>query len=531
MKRFAQLLELLALTPSRTRKLTALTQYFREVPDPDRGYALAVLTGALTFRNVKPALLKDIVLREVDPTLFAMSYDYVGDLGETIALIWPHHGAQEGPPGQENLPSLTDLIELFNTTSKNELPKLIAALLTQADINERWAVVKLATGALRIGVSARLAKTALSEMSGVDVQEIEEVWHGLKVPYTDLFAWLDGKAPRPDIDQSARFHPLMLSNPIDEEKDLGKLDPAAFSAEWKWDGIRVQLVLGGGAVSLFSRTGDDIANSFPDIVENVHGRAVLDGELLVGKDFAPGSFNDLQQRLNKKVASAKHLKESPAFIRVYDMLFDGREDIRTLSWTERRARLEAWFAANPQTRLDLSEVLPFADWDDLAAQRRQGADEHGHEGVMIKLRSSPYVPGRPKGYWFKWKRDPNVVYAVLMYAQRGHGKRSSFYSDYTFGVWKGNEIVPVGKAYFGFTDEELKLLDKWIRANTLQAFGPVREVRKELVFEVAFDSAQESTRHKSGVALRFPRISRIRWDKPASEAATLEDMMVFVGAT
>lgn len=525
MKRFAQLLELLALTPSRNRKLAALTQYFRETPDPDRGFALAVLTGALSFRNVKPALLKDIVLREVDPTLFAMSYDYVGDLGETIALIWPHHGAQS------DLPSLTELIELFNTTSKAELPQLIAALLTRAGINERWALVKLATGALRIGVSARLAKTALSDMSGVELQAIEEVWHGLKLPYTELFAWLDGKTGRPDIDQASRFHPLMLSNPIDEEKDLTRFDPAEFSAEWKWDGIRVQLVMGGGVASLFSRKGDDIATAFPDIVENVSGEAVLDGELLVGRDFEAASFNDLQQRLNKKTASAKHLKDSPAFIRVYDILFDGAEDVRALSWTERRARLEAWFGANPQTRLDLSPVLPFANWDDLGAQRRQGADEHGHEGVMIKLRSSPYVPGRPKGYWFKWKRDPNVVDAVLMYAQRGHGKRSSFYSDYTFGVWKGNEIVPIGKAYFGFTDEELKLLDKWIRGHTVASYGPVREVRKELVFEVAFDSAQESTRHKSGVALRFPRISRIRWDKPASEAATLDDMAVFVAAS
>ena len=525
MKRFAQLLELLALTPSRNRKIEALTQYFRETPDPDRGFALAVLTGALTFRNVKPALLKDIVLREVDPVLFAMSYDYVGDLGETIALIWPHHG------GEGELPSLTDLIELFNTTSKSELPKLIAALLTRAGINERWAVVKLATGALRIGVSARLAKTALAEMSGVPLQEIEEVWHGLQVPYTELFAWLSGEAERPDIDHAARFHPLMLSNPIDEEKDLTRFKPEDFSAEWKWDGIRVQLVLGPGTASLFSRTGDDIAAAFPDIVENVNGQAVLDGELLVGRDFEAGSFNDLQQRLNKKVASAKHLKESPAFIRVYDMLFDGREDIRALPWTERRVRLERWLEANPQTRLDLSPVLPFTDWEDLAQQRREGADQHGHEGVMLKLRTSPYLPGRPKGYWFKWKRDPNVGDAILMYAQRGHGKRSSFYSDYTFGVWKGNEIVPIGKAYFGFTDEELKQLDKWIRTNTLQSFGPVREVRKELVFEVAFDSAQESTRHKSGVALRFPRINRIRWDKPASEAATLEDMAVFIEAT
>ncbi|WIJ25990.1 cisplatin damage response ATP-dependent DNA ligase [Devosia sp. RR2S18] len=525
MKRFALLLELLALTPSRNRKLAALTQYFREVPDPDRGFALAVLTGALTFRNVKPALLRETVLREVDATLFAMSYDYVGDLGETIALIWPHHGEER------DLPSLTDLIELFNTTSKSELPKLIAALLTRAEIHERWALVKLATGALRIGVSARLAKTALAEMSGKDLQEIEEVWHGLTVPYTELFAWLDGKAERPDIDHAARFHPLMLSNPLDEEKDLAKFDPADFSAEWKWDGIRVQLVLGQGTASLFSRTGDDIAAAFPDIVENVHGRAVLDGELLVGTEFEARSFKDLQQRLNRKVASPKHLKELPAFIRVYDILFDGDDDVRPLSWTERRQRLEQWFADNPQTRLDVSELLPFTGWEDLAQQRRQGADEHGHEGVMLKLRSSPYVPGRPKGYWYKWKRDPNVVDAILMYAQRGHGKRSSFYSDYTFGVWRGNEIVPIGKAYFGFTDEELKQLDKWIRTNTVQSFGPVREVRKELVFEVAFDSAQESTRHKSGVALRFPRINRIRWDKPASEAATLDDMAAFIAAS
>ena len=525
MKEFAQLLELLALTPSRNRKIEALKDYFGRTPDPDRGFALAILTGALTFKNVKPAVLREVVTAEVDPALFGMSYDYVGDLGETIALIWPHHG------GDEELPSLTDLIELFNTTSKAELPKLIASLLTRAEINERWALVKLATGALRIGLSARLAKTALAEMSGKDLQEIEEVWHGIKLPYTDLFARLDGKAERPDIDHAARFHPMMLSNPIDEEKDIDKLDPADFSAEWKWDGIRVQMIASRGQVSLFSRTGDDIAAAFPDVVEAVMGDAVLDGELLVGRDFEPASFNDLQQRLNRKVANAKHLADFPAFIRVYDMLFDGSEDIRPLSWTERRARLEAWFEKHPQTRMDLSEVLPFASWEELAELRRKGADEHGHEGVMVKLRASPYVPGRPKGLWYKWKRDPNVVDAILMYAQRGHGKRSSFYSDYTFGVWKGNEIVPIGKAYFGFTDEELKQLDKWVRNNTVASFGPVREVKKELVFEVAFDSAQQSARHKSGVALRFPRINRIRWDKPAGEAATLDDMQIFIAAS
>jgi len=525
MKRFAQLLELLALTPSRNRKLEALVTYFRETPDPDRGFALAILTGALTFKNVKPAVLREVVTREVDPYLFGLSYDYVGDLGETIALIWPHHGQQE------ELPRLADLVELLETTSKSKLPELIASLLTRAAINERWALVKLTTGALRIGLSARLAKTALAEMSGKPVQEIEEIWHGLAIPYAELFAWLEDRGPRPDIAHEVRFHPMMLSNPIDEAVDLGKLDPAEFSAEWKWDGIRVQLVLGNGPASLFSRTGDEIAAAFPDLVENVFGEAVLDGELLVGENFEPAPFNDLQQRLNRKIASARHLADYPAFMRVYDMLFDGHEDIRPLPWSERRQRLEAWMARHPQTRLDLSQVLPFSDWEELAELRRRGAAEHGHEGVMVKLKSSPYVPGRPKGLWYKWKRDPNVVDAVLMYAQRGHGKRSSFYSDYTFGVWKGNELVPIGKAYFGFTDQELRQLDNWVRNHTVNSFGPVREVEKQLVFEVAFDSAQVSGRHKSGVALRFPRISRIRWDKPASEAGTLEEMQVFLEAT
>ena len=379
MKQFAQLLELLALTPSRNRKIEALKTYFAATPDPDRGFALAILTGALSFRNVKPAILREVVTAEVDPYLFGLSYDYVGDLGETIALIWPHHGAQE------DLPSLSDLVELLETTSKSKLPALIASLLTRAAINERWALVKLATGALRIGLSARLAKTALAEMSGKPVQEIEEIWHGLTIPYTELFNWLEGRGERPDIAHEVRFHPMMLSNPIDEAVDLAKLDPQDFSAEWKWDGIRVQLVLGAGPASLFSRTGDDIAAAFPDLVDNVFGEAVLDGELLVGENFEPSLFNDLQQRLNRKVASAKHLADYPAFMRVYDMLFDGREDIRTLPWTERRGRLEAWLERHPQTHLDLSEVLEWSDWEELAELRRRGAAEHGHEGVMVKL--------------------------------------------------------------------------------------------------------------------------------------------------
>jgi DNA ligase 1 len=400
--------------------------------------------------------------------------------------------------------------------------------LTRARIEERWALVKLATGGLRIGVSARLARTALAEMSGKPLQEIEEVWHGVEMPYTDLFAWLEDRQPKPSVDPLARFHPMMLSHPIDEEKDFERLDPDAFAAEWKWDGIRVQLVAASAGVSLYSRTGDDILPAFPEFAQEVFGEVVLDGELLVGHDFDPAPFNDLQQRLNRKAATPKLLRENPAFIRAYDILFLGEDDLRPLPWSERRKHLEDFLARRAQPLIDLSHTIDFPDWDTLGAIRRRGADEHGHEGVMLKLRTAPYVPGRPTGMWYKWKRDPNLVDAILMYAQRGHGKRSSYYSDFTFGVWKGNEIVPIGKAYFGFTDAELRLLDKWVRTHTISSFGPVREVKKELVFEVAFDSAQASTRHKSGVALRFPRINRIRWDKPANEAARIEDMDAFL---
>jgi DNA ligase-1 len=365
LKRFAQLLELLALTPSRNRKIEALRDYFRATPDPDRGFALAILTGRADVQEREAGDPARRGEREVDPYLFRLSYDYVGDLGETIALIWPHHQSE----GDE-LPSLSDLVELFNTTSKAELPDVIAALLTRAEINERWALVKLATGALRIGLSARLAKTALAEMSGKPLQEIEEVWHGITLPYTELFAWLDGTAGRPDIDHAARFHPLMLSNPIDEEKDIEKLDAADFSAEWKWDGIRVQIIASKGRVSMFSRTGDDIAAAFPMWSRTSSATRCSMASCWSGTSFSRRRSTTCSSGSIARWRIPKLVEQLPAFVRVYDMLFDGSEDIRALPWTERRQRLEAWFAAHPQTRLDLSEVLPFASWEELAELRR-----------------------------------------------------------------------------------------------------------------------------------------------------------------
>ena len=517
MKRFASFLESLLLTSSRNQKIAYMVQYFQEAPDPDRGYALALLTGELSFQNVKANNLKKIILEKMDETLFAMSYDYVGDLAETIALLWPDHS-------DEALPSLSELVHELEIVSPAKLTPIIAGHLSSANTNERWAIAKLATGNLRIGVSARLAKTALAEFGHKTLDDIEHLWHGLEKPYLDLFAWLEGRGPKPEIHQHRVFHPMMLSHPIDEEKDFSQMTPEEWQVEWKWDGIRVQLGLGEEEKTLFSRTGDNIAHSFPDLVKTLQGNAVLDGELLVGSDFAPQSFNDLQQRLNRKTVTDAMQTEYPAFVRVYDMLFDGDEDIRALPLTQRRQRLKEWLARNPNPRLDISEELTFTSWEELEQIRIQGAEEHGHEGLMIKRKDSIYQQGRPKGLWYKWKRNALLVDAVMMYAQRGHGKRSSYYSDYTFGVWKGNEIVPIGKAYFGFTDEELIQLDKWVRNNTTGRFGPVREVDKKLVFEVAFDSAHESTRHRSGIALRFPRINRIRWDKPVQEIDTLENV-------
>jgi len=320
---------------------------------------------------------------------------------------------------------------------------------------------------------------------------------------------------------------VMLSTPV-QDADLTKLNPADYAAEWKWDGIRVQAVCEEDVRRLYSRTGDDISGTFPDLLEAMDFEGAIDGELLVGRPPEHvGTFSDLQQRLNRKVVPAKTIRDYPAFVRCYDLLIDGKEDIRALPLSERRERLEKFIGKLDPSRFDLSPIVPFTDWEHL--ERLRVSPPHPIiEGVMLKRLDTPYMAGRPKGPWFKWKRDPHTVDAVLMYAQRGHGKRSGYYSDYTFGVWNGDELVPVGKAYFGFTDEELRQIDKYIRDNTVERFGPVRSVRAEpdhgLVIEVAFEGLARSTRHKSGVAMRFPRVSRLRWDKPPAEADRLETL-------
>ena len=573
MRAFAGLLDCLVYTQSRNRKVALLGHYFRTAPDPDRGWALAALTDGVPIRLPLRRMLSDLVSRFIDPVLYRLSRDYVGDTAETVSLLWPDERVvvRERPadaektqpdapkvqqlqlaletradPLEERLAakigdnsdkapelSLGAVVDAMADGTTAERTERLGHLLDQLDATGRWALLKLIGGAPRVGVSARLARTALAESYGREVSEIEEIWHALSPPYLDLFQWLDGDAERPDPGAKPVFRPVMLAHPI-EEDDWPRLAPEDFAAEWKWDGIRVQIAARGGEVKMFSRQGDDISGAFPEIRSAFQGHdCVVDGELLVMRDGEIAPFNDLQQRLNRKSVTAKMMTMYPPHVRLYDLLFDGAEDLRRLSFEERRARLEAWHAEHHPRQTDVSPLVEFKTFDELG-ELWSSARAEGIEGLMLKRRASPYLAGRVKGEWFKWKRAALTLDCVLMYAQRGSGKRSSYYSDYTFGVWKTDEngeqqLVPVGKAYSGFTDEELLEIDKWIRGHTTESFGPVRAVEPELVFEVAFDAVQPSTRHKSGVAMRFPRIHRIRWDKPAAEADTLESILRLVG--
>ena len=521
---FADLLERLTLTPGRLAKIALLRHFFETEPDPDRGIGLAALTGELAFDTAKPALIRALAESRTDPVLFAWSYDYVGDLAETVALMWPSPCGPAPPP-----PLLAEVVSSLARTPKAALPDLVAGWLDASPSGVRLAILKLITGGLRVGASVRVAKIALAGLSDgrIAADDIEEVWHSLTPPYEALFAWIEGRGPRPDPKGAAVFRPPMLAHPL-EAADLAGLDLAAYATEWKWDGIRVQLVATSGGRRLYSRGAEDISAAFPEIVEAMTFQAVLDGELLVLRDGVVAPFADLQQRLNRKTPTAAVMQQYPAFVRLYDMLFEQDEDVRTQPFTARRRRLEAWYMRTRPQRMDLSELIDAPDLASLS-RLRDGARAAAIEGLMLKRRDSLYLPGRPRGLWWKYKRDPLTVDAVLMYAQRGHGKRSSFYSDYTFGLWRDEELVPIGKAYSGFTDAELATLDRWIRNHTSARYGPVREVSHTLahgiVLEIAFDAAQRSNRHKSGVALRFPRVSRLRMDKPPAEADRLETLL------
>ena len=574
MEAFSHLLEQLYFTSGNKAKAQLIADYIANTPDPDRGWAIAAMAGTLRFDFFKRNTVKKLITEHSDPALFAMSYDYVGEVSETVAHLWPYSKPTDF------LPSLTEVVETFASVSKQKVSDTLANYLTVMTPAQRWALLKLGTRGLRIGVSARSIKQILADYGDKDIKEIETLWHAVHPPYVDMLRWLEGKAEKPDIENAVTFHPVMLSHPI-EDSDIEAFTENTWQIENKYDGIRVQLVVKSSKAfndrsidsdganedepekALFSRTGDDISHSFPDLLESVSGNMVLDGELLVihnvehDNDLSEGStaqgittgnttsdksdlqawsmvqpdvdtFNALQQRLNKKKPSKALQSSAPVGLIVYDALVLDGKDLTEQTLKTRRQALERWFNKTDNKRLFLSQTLTATSPESLRQLHTDVCQNRAVEGLMIKRLDSKYIPGRPKGKWFKWKRDPLVVDAVMMYAQRGHGKRSSFYSDFTFGTWEDNQLLPIGKAYSGFTDEELKKLDNWVRRNAVGRFGPVREVKKELVLEVAFDAVHPSSRHKSGVALRFPRIHRIRWDKPANEADTLANVKALI---
>ena len=522
MRSFASLLENLVFSPGRNAKLAHLTSWLKQTSGDSRGYGVAAITGDLSLPHVKGKMIRDLAASTTDEVLFALSYDFVGDLAETVSLLWP----QETEHNHEDF-DLGEMVTLLQSSTRKHSEAYMRHALDRLDQTQRWALLKLATGGLRVGVSARLMRVALAQAFDQPVEDIEEIWPLIDPPYDALFDWLEGRADKPQSQGRAVFKPLMLANPL-EQADKASMALDDYQIEWKWDGARVQLVSAQDGVRLFSRSGDDISAAFPEMVCQQNFFGVLDGELLAGTPNALGSFNDLQQRLNRKKPSAKLQADKPVFMRCYDMLMTGGDDIRHLPLQDRRVALAQNLADISNERLDLSPLIAVQDWDALEKIRKNCRMDSLIEGVMIKRKSAPYQHGRIKGQWYKYKRDPHFADLVILYAQRGHGRRSSKYSDFTFGAWQdtqqGRILVPVGKAYSGFSDAELNKLDKFVRDHTVAKFGPVREVEQKLVIEAAFDSLHISTRHKSGVAMRFPRFHAIRWDKDPEEADSLDDL-------
>ena len=517
MNDFADLLENLLLTSSKKKKIDLLTNYFQKSEKRDKGWTFLILTTGIKKKYFNTKDLKELVIKRVGETLFKYSYDYVGDLAETISLLWK-------PKHKNKLDfKLYEFMEFLSSVTNKELLKIkLETTLDNSTEKQRFCFLKILTGGLRVGVSNALIKEALVKYGRRELVDIEELWHGFRPPYEDFFSWLDGQNLPKYINKRNLFNSFMLANNFKIEDFLNrKIED--FISEFKWDGIRAQLIVSKNG-RIFSRNGEDITNSFPDINVDYDDYFVVDGEIVIKKNNKILSFNDLQKRIGRKSLTNKLLNDYPAHFIAYDILFYKKIDCRPLKLIERKQYLKKFAEINNQ--ITFSESINFSTWKQLEDIRENSLNNH-IEGVIVKNKNSIYKKGRVVEGWYKWKRRPFSMDFIIMYAQRGHGKRSSFYSDFTFGCWtnkKFKELVPIGKAYSGYSNEELKKLDIWIRNNTLQRFGPVRSVKAGLVIEVAFDNINYSTRHKSGVALRFPRFSRIRWDKPLSDVCILKDV-------
>ena len=521
MNRFTALCTALDQTTRTSVKTATLASYFTEAPDEDRLWTIALLSGRRPKRTVTTPQLRlwAAEAANLPHWLFEESYAIAGDLAETIALVLP-------PPDRSEDRSLTQCITLIKSlAARDEQAKRAAILSTWNSLppDQRFVFNKLITGGFRMGVSAKLMTRALSAATGIAEPELAHRLMGKWTPETTTYAaLLHSNAPGADL---SRPYPFYLAHGLDDPTPLGPVTD--WFAERKWDGIRAQLIFRGGQHHLWSRGEELITDRFPEFagaVDHVPRGTVLDGELLGWAGKAPLPFQALQKRTTRKTVPKKLLAEAPVVLMAYDLLEHRSTDIRQRPFAERRALLSDLIAAlPPDTPLMLSPEVPLATWAAAAAERARSRDL-GTGGLMLKRRAAPYLAGRKHGDWWKWKVDPLTIDAVMIYAQAGHGRRATLFTDYTFALWDGPDLVPFTKAYPGLTDAEFSQITAWVRKNTLQRFGPVRQVPPFHVFEIAFEGIQPSPRHKFGIALRFPRMLRWRQDKPAAEANTLDDL-------
>ena len=521
MKTFAQLITSLESTNKTNAKIDAMVHYLQTAPENDKLWFLALFTGKRPKRPVNTNLLKlwALEITQLPEWLFLESYSSVGDLGETLSLILP-------PPENEIDKSLSQwMSELIDLKDKTEEEKRIYVIESWngLDYTERFIFNKLIGGSFRIGVSKKLLINALSKYSEIDssqlMHSIMGKWNVEEENFEDL---ISGTNINPD---NSKPYPFCLAYPMEKEiHELG--NPEDWQAEYKWDGIRGQLIKRNKEIFLWSRGEELVTPQFPELVsalENIEGDFVLDGEILAVVDNQVLNFNELQKRLNRKTITAKMLKEIPVKSFVYDILEFNGEDLREKPLSERRAILEKLINENPHENIKLSEIIQYKNWEELT-EIRSNSRENNSEGLMLKQKNSNYHSGRKKGDWWKWKVDALTIDAVLIYAQKGSGRRSGYYTDYTFAVKKEDQLVTIAKAYSGLTDKEIMEVSKFVTKNSLEKFGPVRTVKPELVFEIAFEGIGYSNRHKSGVALRFPRIVRWRRDKKVDEIDDIEEV-------
>ncbi len=521
MKHFVRLFTDLDQTTKTLVKVDALAQFFENASDQDKIWAIAILSHRRPKRTVKTSELRAWAaeMAGLPLWLFEESYHVVGDLAETIALALPPPNKIEEKPLSYWINRLQGLKGATDEMRKQSIIEAWDVMTT----TERFIFNKIITGGFRMGVSQKLMVRALAKHTGIDESTLAHRLMGNWTPEsTDYESLVISKDPEEDL---SRPYPFYLAYALEKDpSDLGR--PIEWIVERKWDGIRGQLIVRGGEIYVWSRGEELVTDKYPEyepFKELLPEGTVLDGEILPYKDGTPLPFNSLQTRIGRKNLTNKILEKSPVIFKVYDLLEWQGKDIREKPLSQRRILLEELLSEVSHPNLQLSETLEFNQWSDLSAARDQSR-QYASEGLMLKRADSPYESGRKKGDWWKWKVDPFTIDAVMIYAMRGHGRRANLYTDYTFAVWDGDQLVPFTKAYSGLTDEEIGQVDRFVKRNTIERFGPVRSVTPELVFEIAFEGINESSRHKSGVALRFPRIKRWRKDKPKEEANTLEDL-------